>query len=203
MRAATALVFVLLGSAGCADSIKPRVTTRRRPSSADIAGAGHDPSVAFLGDEISRLGSSVAREEAERVSERAHAGARELARDYRVIRPALFHNFLVNAGVRERGLCFQWTEDLMRVVSSLHLATVELHWGTARPGTWREHNCVVVTAREQPFRDGVVLDAWRHSGRLFWSGVAADHYPWQEERDAAYLERATGRRAPHPAGDVR
>jgi len=91
--------------------------------------------------------------------------------------PPLFHNFLVNTGMRKRGLCFQWAEDLLAQLDALELTTLELHWGEARAGTWREHNCIVATAKGQPFRTGIVLDGWRHSGRLYWNALARDHYP--------------------------
>lgn len=112
----------------------------------------------------------------------AYLTSRQLARDYRVVGPPLFHNFLVNIGVRQRGLCFQWARDLFAKLQQIPLRTLELRWGAARAGTWREHNCVVVTAKGQPFETGIVLDAWRHSGRLFWSPVKTDHYPWIEDK---------------------
>jgi len=34
---------------------------------------------------------------------------------------------------------------------------------------------LVVTARNQPFEDGIVLDGWRKAGRLFWCHVKEDH----------------------------
>jgi len=114
--------------------------------------------------------------------------SRALARQYRVIGPALFHNFLVNSGIRRRGLCFQWTEDLLVPLEALQLKSLELHWAVARPGTLREHNCVVVAARGQPFAQGVVLDAWRHAGRLYWGPVATDHYPWRKD-DSEYVRQ--------------
>jgi hypothetical protein len=57
---------------------------------------------------------------------------------------------------------------------------LELHWGSARAGTLREHNSVVVTAEGQPFDQGIVLDGWRHLGWLHWTRVTADRYPWKE-----------------------
>ncbi|HOC52079.1 MAG TPA: hypothetical protein PKI07_13410, partial [Verrucomicrobiota bacterium] len=48
--------------------------------------------------------------------------------------------------------------------------------------TRREHSSVVLTAPGQPFEQGIVLDAWRRSGRLYWSGVKEDKYPWIEGR---------------------
>ncbi len=80
----------------------------------------------------------------------------------------------------------------MRELQALRLTTLELHWAEARPGTLREHNCVVVTARGQPFAQGIVLDGWRNSGRLFWSPVVLDHhYPWRKN-DTGYLRRVLG-----------
>jgi hypothetical protein len=103
--------------------------------------------------------------------------------------PPSFQNFLVNLGIRKRGLCFQWAEDLLAQLDALKVTTLELHWAEAYAGNWREHNCVVVTAKGQPFRDGILLDCWRHSGHLFWSAVATDNYPWIEDSRYAGIAR--------------
>jgi len=104
----------------------------------------------------------------------------QLAAEYRLVRPPLLHNLLINLGLKKRGLCYQWTEDLLAKLQSLPLDSLELHWGVSHWGTIREHNTVVVTARHQPFLAGIVLDPWRRSGVLVWRRVSADSYPWQE-----------------------
>jgi hypothetical protein len=151
-----------------------------------------DSPFALLAGGITALSSDVDAKEAREVADRAYLTSERLARDYRVIGPPLFHNFLVNIGVRERGLCFQWARDLFAKLNEVPLRTLALHWGAARAGTWREHNCVVVTAKSRPFEKGIVFDAWRHSGRLFWSPVQTDHYPWKE--DAEERIRLTSKR---------
>ena len=150
-----------------------------------VAGTEH-AEVAELRDQLLALSPLIRRDEAERLSSAAHEASRQLASDYRLIGPPLFHNFLVNAGVRARGLCHQWTRDLGDRLARLQLRTLVLHWGAARAGTLREHNCIVVTARGQPFAEGVVLDGWRHSGQLFSIRVAADRYPWKEDRSELF-----------------
>ena len=124
------------------------------------------------------------------MAECAYATAQLLRHNYGAVWPPLFHNLLVNTGIRKRGLCFQWAEDLLEQLDALKVTTLELHWAEARAGTWREHNCVVVTAKGQPIRDGILLDCWRHSGHLFWSIVSADHYPWIEDLDYAAIARS-------------
>jgi len=103
----------------------------------------------------------------------------KLARIYRVQPPALWHNFLVNVGIRKRGLCCHWTEDLLREIDALQLTKYHAAWGVSRYGTWREHNSVIITAAGKAFETGIVLDPWRHAGALFWAPVAADRYRWR------------------------
>lgn len=133
-----------------------------------------------LGERLRGLSASVAPSEAVLAAETAHSYSAELAKEYRVVHPAIFHNVLVNLGLRKRGLCFQWADDLSAKLASLQLHTLQLHRGVARLDTRREHSSVVLTACGQPFEEGIVLDAWRHSGRLYWGGVKQDHYPWVE-----------------------
>jgi hypothetical protein len=144
------------------------------------------PAAQALRDRIAALSPSVRANEAQRIAECAYATAAHLRRDYGVIGgPPSFHNFLVNLGIRKRGLCFQWAEDLLVQLDALKLRTLEPHWAEAWAESWREHNCVVITAKGQPFREGIILDCWRHSGHLFWSPLVTDYYPWIEDRNYA------------------
>ncbi|HEY5913873.1 MAG TPA: hypothetical protein VJA21_25065 [Verrucomicrobiae bacterium] len=138
------------------------------------------PPAAGLAERLQCLNPSVTPDEATLAAETAQSYSLQLAKDYRVVRPAILHNILVNLGLRQRGLCFQWADDLSAKLQSLNLRTLQLHRGVARLETRREHSSVVLTALGQPFDRGIVLDAWRHSGRLYWGGVKEDKYPWIE-----------------------
>jgi hypothetical protein len=134
-----------------------------------------------LQNELADLNRRADLPEARQVAETAITTAGDLAAEYKLVRPAVFHNILVRIGLRDRGLCYHWTEDLMKRLQSLELETYQLHWGVAFRGSeLREHNSVVITARGQPFENGMVLDPWRNSGDLYWVPVTADTYPWQE-----------------------
>ena len=153
---------------------------------AGLAGCAHTPGVAkpseirTLQTALASLSATVREAEAERVAGCAYDYSRILAQQYHVVRPAILHNFLVNVGFKQRGLCYQWAEDLLAQLQTFNLDSLELHWALARADTAREHNTVVLTARGQPFEQGIVLDPWRRSGRLVWSPVSADRYPWVE-----------------------
>jgi len=137
---------------------------------------------------LEALGPTVAPAEATLAAQTACSYSLELAKEYRVVRPAIWHNMLVNWGVRKRGLCFQWADDLSAKLESLQLRTLKVRRGVARLETRREHSSVVLTAPGQAFDQGIVLDAWRHSGRLHWSPVREDKYPWIEVEVVADAE---------------
>ena len=140
-----------------------------------------EPAVRLLRDKLVALSPHVSPREAQKLARVAVGASAQLRRAYGINAPARFHNFLVNARLKQRGLCHHWARDLMDHLAAVKPKTLDLHWGTAREGTLREHNAVVVTARGQPFASGVVLDSWRYSGRLFSAPVAADGYPWKED----------------------
>lgn len=124
------------------------------------------------------LSPNVDPEEAARLAAASLEHAQTLARDYRAVRPPWLHNVLVNNGVRERGLCFEWTNDLFERLYPLRCESLDIHLAVARMDTRKEHNALVITAHGAPFESGIVLDAWRSSGRLWFGPAATDKYPW-------------------------
>jgi len=136
--------------------------------------ARDERSIKDLSKALAALAPDVDPSEAELVSVTAHTTARSLAREYRVVLNPEFTVFLVNIGLRQRGWCGHWTRDIGARLKELKLKTLVLHWGAAYAGTSSENNCLVVTARNQPFQDGIIIDGWRRAGRLFWCAVRKD-----------------------------
>lgn len=130
--------------------------------------------------ELIGLSATIDKAEAQILAETAVRESAVLAEEYQLVRPAVAHNLLVVFGIKDRGLCYHWTGDLMKRLRALDLKSVQLHWAVAYRGSeLREHNCVVVTAKGQRFIKGIVLDPWRNSGNLFWAQVTKDSYPWR------------------------
>ena len=137
--------------------------------------------VELLQVELATLNQQANLHEARQVAETAITYSNQLAEEYRLVRPAVLHNVLIRVGLKDRGLCYHWTEDLLKQLQSLDLRTYQIHWGVAHRGSeLREHNSVVITARGQAFEKGMVLDPWRNSGDLYWARIKNDRYPWQE-----------------------
>jgi hypothetical protein len=142
---------------------------------AETALARDERSIRDLTKALATLAPDVDPGEAKLLSVTAHTTARRLKKEYRVVLNPEFQCFLVNIGLRKRGWCGHWTRDIGACLKELKLKTLVLHWGAAYAGTTGENNCLVVTARNQPFQDGIIIDGWRRAGRLFWCAVKKDH----------------------------
>ena len=143
-----------------------------------------------LANQLAALSRRVDPNEATLVAQCAFSTVARLRQEYRMFGTPIFNNFLVYHGWRKRGYCFQWTEDLLLALDTLKLKTLELHWGDAYRDTWRENNCLVVTAKGQPFERGMILECWRHFGHLRWNLVPSDQDPYYENTKWAEKVRA-------------
>lgn len=181
-RGIVALAFAV-GVGGCfhSDAHRSGVTEEGKLWSERVADEVSPQHIDALRNEILALGDpgEIDPGEAAILAQVAVRYGRALARQYRMVRPIEIHNALVNLGLRKRGLCYQTAEDMYVRFRAIELKTLRLHWGVAHRGDlWLEHSSVVVTAKHRPFSEGLVLDAWRHSGRLRWATVGGDRYPW-------------------------
>src|SRR5215475_4550171 len=143
-----------------------------------------------LAKQIGALSPSVDPNEATLVAQCAFSTVARLRQEYQMFGTPIFNNFLVYHGLKKRGYCYQWTEDLLLALDRLKLKTLELHWGDAYRDTWRENNCVVVTAKGQAFDRGMILECWRHLGHLRWNLVLSDQDPYYENTKWAEKVRA-------------
>jgi hypothetical protein len=178
-----------------ADAEQEQRTAALQVASGDLAAAN------ALTKQIAALSPRVRTEEAARLAECAYVTVSQLRRQYRMFGTPIFNNFLIYHGIRKRGYCFQWAEDLLVALDALKLNSLELHWGESNVGNWRENNCIVVTPKGQPFNRGIVLDCWRHFGHLRWNAVTADEDPYVENK--AYAQFVRAKSAPKAFGTNR
>src|SRR6266700_6895504 len=119
---------------------------QRRPPSFQVP-KNESAAAEGLASQLAALSPRVNGEEAALLAECAYASVSQLRRQYRMFGTPIFNNFLVHWGIRKRGYCFQWAEDLLIALDALKLASLELHWDEAHAGNWQENNCIVVTAK--------------------------------------------------------
>jgi hypothetical protein len=148
-----------------------------------LATSADDPA---LRARLIALSPSVNPEEARRVAHIAYTTGRELAAKWKMGSSPTMHSFLINIGVKKGGYCYQFATELLLRLDAQKMKTLEFHWAESDPGTDTEHNVIAVTARGQPFEEGIMLDNWRRSGHLLWGPLNGDpSHTWQENKAAA------------------
>ena len=147
--------------------------------------------IAELAQGIRSLGPDVDPEEAARAARIAFEYTNALAVAYEITDPPLIHNSKVNAGLKPRGLCWHWAEDMEARLTEEGFETLTMHRAIANAFNpiLIEHSTAIIARAGDPWTDGIVLDPWRYGGKLFWDEVADDdRYPW-EPRDEVNAKR--------------
>jgi hypothetical protein len=130
--------------------------------------------------DIKKLSEEVLFSDAGLASRVLMTASTELAKEYGMVSPPRYHNLLVHMGLRDRGLCCHWAEDLLSKLRELPTSSLKFDWLVAWQGVaLREHSTVVIYAAGSGWSDGIVFDPWRKAGVPYWAKVAADVYPWQ------------------------
>ncbi len=179
VRAIALLSFLILAACGAARP-EPPVSDQRE--------------IAAIADGILALGPGIDPEEAAAAARIALLYPRQLAREWNVTDSPLVHNTKVNLGIRPRGLCYHWADDLEARLRQEGFETIELHRAIANHDNFRiEHSTVIISAPGDTMKDGMVLDPWRYGGLLFWSPTLDDSdYRWVERSEVFAWKRARG-----------
>jgi hypothetical protein len=105
----------------------------------------------------------------------------QLTKAFEMTSPPQYHNFLVNIGIKEKGLCYHWSDALyLHFMKSENYPSFEFHLVGANIGKyWTEHNSLVIVGKGKPIKSGVIIDPWRNAGELYFSKVKDDRgYRW-------------------------
>lgn len=134
-----------------------------------------------LAHEIRALGPDIDPVEANRAAHIAYSYTAQLVEEYQITDPPLIHNAKVNKGLRPRGLCWHWAEDLERRLDQENFRTLEMHRAIANADNpFRiDHSTAIISRKGETMYEGVVLDPWRYGGVLFWAPLVEDtKYDW-------------------------
>ncbi|PWE32479.1 hypothetical protein DDZ14_10480 [Maritimibacter sp. 55A14] len=168
-------LLAMLTAAGCAAKTGPEGPPPATQS--DISG---------LAQGIRGLGPEVDPEEAARAARIAYEYTHQLALEYEITDPPIVHNTKVNLGMRPRGLCKDWADDMEARLRQEDFATLDLHRAIGNAGIplRLEHSTVVVSRRGDSVYDGLVIDPWRKGGVLHWTPIMEDEdYVWRARQE--------------------
>ncbi len=133
-----------------------------------------------LAQTLQTLDTLVTYKEATKLSKELYQKTKELSKRFELTSPPQYHNFLVNIGVKEKGLCYHWADALYAYSRERDYPSFEFHLVGANIGEyWSEHNSLVIVGKGKPIESGIIIDPWRNSGKLYFSNVKEDtKYHW-------------------------
>lgn len=131
---------------------------------------------------LNSIDMSINTSEAKSFSLLAIKHAHDLALSYELVRPPLFHNWLVNIGAKKRGLCWHFAFDMLDMALKQKYKSFDFYIVGANINDYfEEHNALLVTCQGCEVSKGVIIDAWRNSGELFFSKINDDpDYSWSQ-----------------------
>ena len=134
---------------------------------------------------LQALDKTIPYQESRRLSRDIFHKTQQLTKEFELTSPPLWHNFLVNIGLRKKGLCFHWSDALYLHLRKQHYMHYKFHLVGANIGEYFfEHNALVIVSKGGEIEDGIIIDPWRNSGKLYFSKVKNDtKYRWSHRRD--------------------
>lgn len=172
------LLLSVMLMAGCGT---PPVDTASRPDQ-----------VAKLSSAILALGPEVDPEEAERAARVAYEYVDQLVQEYEITDSPLVHNSKVNLGIKPRGLCYHWANDIEARLNKENFQTLQMHGAIANADNplLLEHSTAIISRRGDTHMDGIVLDPWRTGGVLHWALTVEDtKYNWRTREEVFEYKR--------------
>ena len=138
---------------------------------------------------LQTLNSNIPRHEALLLSRDIFKETAKLTKEFELTSPPWFHNFLVNIGAREKGLCYHWSDALYIHFLEKSYPYFEFHLvGTSIGEYFFEHNALVVVAKNGNVLEGVLVDPWRDSGNLYFANLKDDtKYKWKHRSSRGCL----------------
>jgi hypothetical protein len=130
---------------------------------------------------LASLDKDISQKEATQLSKDIFYKTRELTEEFEMTSPPQFHNFLVTVGVREKGLCYHWSDALYLYLLEKNYDSFEFHLMGANIGEYLyEHNAMIVVAKGGKIQEGIIIDPWRNAGELYFCKVGDDpKYSWK------------------------
>lgn len=103
----------------------------------------------------------------------------KLQKEYGIHTFPIVHNLLIDVGLKKRGACKHWAEDLLKSFDAISHPHFTSYWGEAHPGNILEHNVAVLAPVGGFFGHGILIDPWRTAGKPFWAKVSDDSPHWR------------------------
>ncbi len=107
--------------------------------------------------------------------------SRVIKNEYRLSPYANLNNFLINIGVKKRGLCWQLAYDLINHLKKKNYSIDYYIAGANINSYFKEHNVAVLTCKKCKIEQGIIIDLWRYGGEVYFAKFYEDEkFKWKQ-----------------------
>jgi len=140
----------------------------------------HDKQAVKLQNMITSLENTIDKNEAQDLAVFSLSYTKKLANSYGLVLSPNFQNFLINIGVKKKGYCYNYADDLGYALVQRGYQSFDIYRIIHKKGTIFEHNAIMITPHYTT-QKGVILDGWRNAGKLYFDTLKNDRkkYEWK------------------------
>lgn len=145
-----------------------------------LSACGNQPAINpdSLAIQLQTLDKRLDTKQAQSISINVLAVSKEIKEEFDPLPFPWFNNLLVNVGLKEKGLCWEYRDALLLKLKP-KVAPLTLLPVVANINKLNEHNAVVIASKDTKFQDTLLVDLWRKSGELYIIKVSDDRkYKW-------------------------
>ena len=140
----------------------------------------NNPNAIKLTNMLTSMDKSIDKNEAKDLAVFSLRYTKELANSYGLVLSPNFQNFLINIGLKKKGYCYNYADDLGNALVKRGYKSFDIYRMIHKQGTMFEHNSVMITPHYTT-KKGVILDGWRNAGKLYFARLKDDKksYDWK------------------------
>ncbi len=145
-----------------------------------LSACGNQPAINpdSLAIQLQNLDKRLDTKQAQLISKNVLTVSKEIKEEFDPLPFPWFNNFLVNIGLKEKGLCWEYRDALLLKLKP-KVAPLTLLPVVANIDKLNEHNAVVIASKDTKFQDTLLVDLWRKSGEPYIIKVGDDIlYKW-------------------------
>ena len=137
--------------------------------------------VTELAQLLQTLDNNIPFEEAKSLSREIFQETDQMRAQFNPVSEPHINNFLVNIGLKEKGLCYEWSDPLYLYFKRKPYPYFSFHLLVSNRGKYfQEHNVLAVSAKRGKVEESVIIDPWREPGKVYYSKAKDDKkYVWE------------------------
>jgi hypothetical protein len=117
----------------------------------------------FLSQKLISIDDSISKKQASKISYKILQVSKNIQDEFNPVSYPWINNTLVNLGIKEKGLCWEWRDELY---SRLYgkIEPLQMQKVVANKGKLSEHNAIVLLSKSNDIQNSILIDLWRFSG---------------------------------------